>query len=348
MIQYYYDSNVYVHTPANVATGGVELLHQFVHTLRNNGISAFIVLYGEEPYVIHQEYLKYNVVSALECDIDDNPHNIEVYTEVMSTLIMGNNRKTQKIMWWMSVDNYFLGKFYEISLRDIFKWDKNIAFDFFRYRLKLSVLSLSNKFKNKYSVHSIQKNGCSFAYQCEYIKSFLLKLGIQRPVPLSDYINTDFSILNSAVEKEDIVLYNPSKGLEFTNKLIKLAPDINWVPIKNLKRHELIELISKAKLYIDFGNHPGKDRLPRECALAKCCIITGKQGSAGFERDLPIPASYKFDEKLVVSSEEIVDKIRYVLNHYSICIDDFAQYRHYILLEKQKFENEVMSLFSSH
>lgn len=48
MIKCYKNTKVYVHTPANIATGGVELLHQLVHTLRNRDVSAFIVLYGDK------------------------------------------------------------------------------------------------------------------------------------------------------------------------------------------------------------------------------------------------------------------------------------------------------------
>jgi len=43
------------------------------------------------------------------------------------------------------------------------------------------------------------------------------------------------------------------------------------------------------KLYVDFGKHPGKDRMPREAAVHGCCIITGRRGAAGNPFDIPIP-----------------------------------------------------------
>ena len=39
---------------------------------------------------------------------------------------------------------------------------------------------------------------------------------------------------------------------------------------------------------MDFGFHPGQDRLPREAALLKNCIITNREGSAAFYKDVPI------------------------------------------------------------
>lgn len=54
--------------------------------------------------------------------------------------------------------------------------------------------------------------------------------------------------------------------------------------------------MSKSKVYIDFGNHPGKDRIPREAAISGCIVITGKRGAAAFAEDVCIPETYKFDE----------------------------------------------------
>ena len=302
-------------------------------------------MFGKEPHSIHPEYQKYNVVSVSENDIKDNARNIEVFTETMGLSLLNNSRKTQKIMWWMSIDFYYQGKVKDICIRDLFKWNKKTCFEIFKYLLKNSCVNHRNEFDNRCSIRKIIESGCCFYYQCEYIKSFLVKLGVQDSLPLSDYINTDFYTSIQSFEKEDIVLYNPAKGLDFTSRLIKKAPDINWIPIKNLNRNELRDLISKAKLYIDFGNHPGKDRLPRECAIAGCCIITGKRGSAGFIKDVNIPETYKFDEHLS-DVETIIKRIRYVLKNYYECVSDFVQYRDGILREKQNFEKEVLSIFS--
>ena len=97
-------------------------------------------------------------------------------------------------------------------------------------------------------------------------------------------------------------------------------------------------------LYIDFGNHPGKDRLPREVALNGCCVITGRRGAAKNDVDIPIPNGYKFDENLV-PPQQIIDRIRYVLDNYETCVKEMNDYRKHILLEKEEFEQQIISLF---
>ena len=50
-------------------------------------------------------------------------------------------------------------------------------------------------------------------------------------------------------------------------KLLIKKNDFNFVPLINLNNDEIINTLSKSKIYIDIGSHPGKDRLPREAAL---------------------------------------------------------------------------------
>ena len=188
-------------------------------------------------------------------------------------------------------------------------------------------------------------NGTVFSSEVVFIKEFLQNNGFKNLYPLYDYINTEHIVDISTLTKEDIVLYNPAKGYEFTKELISLAPDLKWIPLKGYSRQELINVIRKAKLYIDFGNFPGKDRLPRECAINGCCIITGKRGAAAYSKDIPILPEYKFEDK-VTDKQLIIKKIRWTLNNYSAAIKDFENYRKIIISEKDEFENQVKEMFS--
>ena len=64
-----------------------------------------------------------------------------------------------------------------------------------------------------------------------------------------------------------------------------------------MTRNEIIRLLQRVKIYIDFGNHSGKDRIPRETAILKCCVMTGLRGSAKYKEDVNIPFDYKFEDK---------------------------------------------------
>lgn len=145
-------------------------------------------------------------------------------------------------------------------------------------------------------------------------------------------------------KKEDLVLYNPKKGYEFTKKLIAFSPNINWVPLTGMTRSELIDIVKRAKVYIDFGYHPGKDRLPRECAMNGCCIITGYKGSAAFYEDVMIPCDYKFKDSRK-SIPSIIKRINWTLSNYDTAINDFEEYRKTIRNEESEFHREVSRLF---
>ena len=88
-------------------------------------------------------------------------------------------------------------------------------------------------------------------------------------------------------------------------------PDLGFVPRQGLNHAAMRAILGCAKLYIDFGHHPGKDRMPREAARAGCCILTSRSGSAQYQADMPIPDDYKFDacEKQIPAIGEMIKSI---------------------------------------
>jgi len=339
MIKLFSDSKYYVFCPGNVVTGGAELLHQLVSFLRDNGKDAYIVYYVGFNGEIPSDYKKYNIkyISNLD-DIIDSEHNIEILFEPMFYRATSDT-KTQKLLWWLSVDNFFRCSSDYLSIYDIAKWSVRQALNVLIKRC-LSIFKMENSSNHKYSLKDISHLDVVSAYQSEYAQNFLLNNGFREMFPLKDYINIEHCTSFSKEDRENIILYNPKKGLKFTQKLIKMSPDLTWIPIVNMTRQQVIELMSKAKIYVDFGFHPGKDRLPRECAMNGLCIITGYRGSARYYEDVWINNEYKFDENKD-SKDQIITKIRDTLNHYDSAINDFSFYRSRISLEKDEFEREV-------
>ena len=178
--------------------------------------------------------------------------------------------------------------------------------------------------------------------QSEYAKQFVLDHFSTDIIEISDYINDDFfKPYHPTARWDDVVLYNPVKGYEFTKMLMTALPEVEFVPLKWMTRKQLIHMMRCAKLYIDFGSHPGKDRMPREAAICGCCVITGKDGSAAYFEDVGIPEEYKFD-RTECNIPAIASKIREVLSIYPS--DDFEGYREVIKGEKQRFEQGVKQL----
>lgn len=340
MLNFYSDTKIYVHCPAGVVTGGAELLHQLVSLLRDNGRNAYIVYFGWNEHSIPSDYKSYNI----DCTeiVDDNAHNIDVYYEGIFDRIK-EHRQTQKLLWWISVDHFFLFARKYLSTKDIWNWNKRMGLELFLQRI-WGFCERKNLFKGLLSLEEMVKMNVMCGYQAEYIQHFLIKSGFKELAPLKDYINVDHIEPYELDNRENIVVYNPKKGFEFTKQLIELSPDVKWVPLENMNRSDLVQTIRKAKLYVDFGYHPGKDRLPRECAMNGCCIITGMRGSAAFFEDVPLPNEYKFDENKS-SKSDIVNKIRWVLDNYKMAINDFWYYRSLIVWEKSEFEQQVKLLF---
>ena len=79
--------------------------------------------------------------------------------------------------------------------------------------------------------------------------------------------------------------------------MINKNKDFKFIPLINLKENEIFEFMKKSMIYIDFGNHPGRDRIPREAAINGCIIITGRRGSSVNDEDIPIDKKYKIDHK---------------------------------------------------
>lgn len=337
------NTNIYVHCPAGVVTGGAELLHQLVSVLNDNGKNAFIVYFGDKPHKVPLDYSDYNINIATS--IIDEPQNIEVIYEGRFDLIR-ENRKIQKILWWLSVDNFFYCSTSFLSINELFRFNKRLAVQSFIRRLGKTLLKGDCKYLiNPLSIKELRNEACLNCYQSEYAQNFLQRNKFKEILPLKDFINKehDFKKVDLAL-KEDVVLYNPKKGYEFTKKIISAAPEIEWIPLTGMNRLELIETIKRAKIYIDFGYHPGKDRLPRECAMNGCCIITGCKGSAGFFEDVMITRDYKFEDSNK-NIPSIIKKIKWIISNYEDAIQDFDIYRDTIKDEELDFYAQVSKIF---
>jgi hypothetical protein len=89
-------------------------------------------------------------------------------------------------------------------------------------------------------------------------------------------------------ERTSDVLYNPLKGMHYTDaiwkrsgSLIKIRPIGSGLDGRDqVSPEEVRRMLKRAKVYIDFGPHPGMDRLPREAALAGCCVVTNREDAA--------------------------------------------------------------------
>lgn len=321
-------ATIYVLCPAYAKSGGPELLHQLVYELNQNHINAQIAYYHTKKSQDYtpDDFKKYIQTFELYDNIQDIADNYIIFPEVM-TKTMTKFKKATKIIWWLSVDNH-------TNRRGIFNCLK-----FCGVRELLGLIRHGQFYTNDNHLKLADYHLCQSHYAIDFLKEQ------HNTYYLSDYINDSFlKIKPDYNKKENYVLYNPKKGINFTKKLIKKAPDLNWIPIQGLTTEQVRDLLLKSKVYIDFGNHPGKDRFPREAALCGCCVITSKTGSAKFDADVPISKQYKFDDT-DDNLELIIKKIRQCITNYDDKVNEFSTYRQYILEEKQNFSQDAKKIF---
>ena len=172
-----------------------------------------------------------------------------------------------------------------------------------------------------------------------------MKIPPERIDHLSDYLNSEFFKIKIAPQfKQNFIAFNPKKGFAELKPIIDATPHFRWIPIMNMKPSDVANLLRLSKVYIDFGNHPGKDRIPREAAISGCCIITNKKGSAAFYEDVPIPENYKF-ENSSENPDEIVRLIQDIFNDYQGHYQNFTNYCDRIISEENRFLEDVKRLF---
>lgn len=328
------NAKIYVLCPAYSKTGGPELLHQLVKKLNDLDINATITYFDireEDKNYRNSEFDIYTDKYSLVNEIEDKENNVLIIPEILNSIHISKKfKKIQKIIWWLSVDNFLKG--YGISKPLKILGIKAYIKMFFKGKILL----------NFGYIRKIQYHLCQSYYAIDFLKNKKIK----NISYLSDYINKSFLETNNEnVAKEDIILYNPKKGLKFTKKIMEQSKELNWVPIQNLTTKQVRELLLKSKVYIDFGNHPGKDRFPREAAMCGCCVITGKRGSANFYEDVPIEAEFKYEDKQK-NIPKIVEKIQQTVKYYDKEKVKFNNYITFIKNEERQFEEDVKKIFT--
>lgn len=328
---------IYVLCSAYYVTGGTEVLHQLVYFLNSGFEIRAKIFYPNIDWKFEvtptpRRFEKYTGGHFVE-HIEDNSDNILIVPETMASYLKGYS-KVRKVLWWLSYD-YFFSK-YGIRIQDSTITRK--ARQIIKQKMNLYPFNEINEILHGKSV-TLHLAQSSYAFNKLKLK------GVDNIAMLSDFINPDTFLCEESTSKQDQVVFNPLKGYEFTRKLMEAAPLIKWVPLEKMNPMEVQACLAKSKVYIDFGDHPGKDRLPREAAMNGCIILTNKRGAANNSLDIPIPRSYKFsDSKDCIP--DIIWTLHSCLKNYNDRYQDFAEYRNLINVEQNVFAKQIASFIS--
>ena len=304
---------IVIFCPAANATGGTELLHQLGYKLGLFGFDARMYYCGDSDGrpVTHPRFVRYGV--PVIDTVKDDPGNVFVYPENMVSSLGEVKEQlplSKHVLWWLSVDNACMTGELEKEISD-----------------------------DKALIHLVQSY-----YAEEYVRS-VLSVPEERLYYLSDYLNYDFLCADTDGAREDVVLFNPRKGFERTAELIGMSNHrIRWRALAGLAPDEVPGVLKTAKVYVDFGNHPGKDRFPREAVMCGCRIVTGRRGAAANSRDIPIPDQLKVDDD--ADSERIVGMITSLIENYDRTGELYDEYKKIIKEEFRTFEADALSVFA--
>lgn len=342
------NTKIYIFSPY-VKTGGPRSLHQLALSLKNNGLKTYIIYY---KYRIQSNKRNlFNEYSVNVADsVQDKSENIIITTETF-TGELKEYKYAQKIIWWLSLDYYFIDLFlkkstlYTVERKNLSRLTIPIIYfiklliRIFIKRNALKVEELSNIFH---------------FYNCEYVHQFLLNNGIKETN--TKYLCGPIDDLYFAIDKEDIlanktrtVTFNPAKiAPALLEKLKKVIHNkdatIELIELKNMTKEEVFSILCRTKVYVDLGFFPGPERIPREAVTLYCNVITSMEGSAANKIDVMIPDKYKFDINNL-NMENLIELIIDMVNNFERYTNDFDSYRLKVVKQKEIFHNNIQSIF---
>lgn len=316
---------IYILCPPKSVTGGPEALHQLGATLVRLGHRVYMVYtYGAAPEdaapgddavrrlvfpayddPVADAYRKYDVpMTHVVCDAASSA---VIVPEIWPDLL-STFQAAQGYYWWLSLD-YGLAAVEKVGGLAHLRSTRTVSL-------------------------------CQSAYALDHLE----KSGIESLFPLSDYTFVPSNRgYDRTTARKNLVLYN-KKGEDFAVRVRAAAPHIAFQLLAGMSREEVREAFRTAKIYMDFGSHPGKDRMPREAVALGCHLIVGRRGAAANSRDVPIPPHYKFPAD-PGSVDAVIRQLELILQGGPEIAEDFAYYRRTILCEEQEFHLQAKRIF---
>ena len=348
---------IYILCPAKIDTGGPTDLHQLAFLLKKKFKKKVMMCYYPANIInpVHKNYKNFCIPYANT--IFDDPNNILILPETFHFIYLSKNyKKIQKILWWLSIDN-FLKHWFENNnnflLKNLIKTPFKIIklfhsitkyyFGNMTIHKFLKIIYLKFYKINIFKIKNIKLNLSHSNYQKKILKSKNVNARI-----LGDYIRNEYFIARKKIslnDKKNYICYNPSKCTFFFKEFMKRNKDLNFLPLKNFNLRQMIKIMSETKIYVDFGFHPGQDHLPREAAILKNCVITNKEGSAALYSDVPIKNEFKFDENYQNFSK-IRKKIDCIFNNFPSELKKFNNYYKFIKNQESIFIKKASLIFN--
>ncbi len=347
------NTKIYILAPASTFTGGPECLHQLAFYLKKIFKVQTLMYYipNETKRPIHKNFKHYKI--DFTNIIEDQKDNILIMPEHYEYLKTGlNYSNIQKIIWWLSIDNYYGFKF-RITNKKFTRSIIKIPYNFIEFFNKLTnfyfgIFTYHDYLKMIYRIFNLSKQkeitqASSHLMQSYYAYDFL-KDKLKNLYFLFDFQNK--KLLKSSrfkkKNKANLICYS-NKSNKFI-ELLKKSSNKKFIELKGFTSNQMINIFKKTKVYIDFGYHPGKDKMPREATLFDNCIISNYKGSSKNKLDIPINKKFKFKQKYN-ELNNLNQTIENIFKNYNKEIKSFMKYKKQILNEEKVFKRQLKEIF---
>lgn len=300
---------IYILALHGVVTGGPEATHQLSDALIEQGFDARLVYFKwqdlkdglprEFPAYtgFAPEYAGYK--AKLARALPDEEGAVIVVPESACHLVPFWT-KAKVLVWWLSVDNAFL------ALGHV-------------------------------NLNYLRRPNVYHASQSRYAEAFTQALQLRSLGMLSDYTvdMTEYATPLPMEQRPKLVAMNAraDKVIADLNaigeELAARDPEIRCVAVAGMSRADLAALFATARVYVDLGNFPGKDRMPREAASMGCASI----GIIGHGASIEAVGYAQFYGKL---PETIAAMVQAPLPFAAVSV----------LAERDTFNAEVRDVFS--
>jgi hypothetical protein len=343
-----------------VYTGGITALYQLCRTLNNAGFHAKIVFpvttSSKTDTLIHKAYISYNCNHAFLSSIKDTNKTIIIIPESMPYLV-DKFMNSIKILYWLSVDHYVIRSLppsrFDFVRYALSKFDN---FSLFNSRfIKLLYNSFLAEYVSRYLVKlnvAVPKVSLHIV-QSRYAYEFLRLLGVQHQQVffLHEPLEEDYLLHRSYNGRDLGVAWNSRKAYPISLKIIRYLR--KWsIPINLLDdvgKEKMREILSRTRIFIDIGFHPGRDRPPREAVVLGNIAVVNNHGGCFYYDDCMIEPPFKVDcyteSRCNINPKKVAEDILHYIENYEYYYKKyFAKFREYILEEPKLYQKEIEQL----
>jgi hypothetical protein len=283
---------------------------------------------------------EYEHYDAPEADAADDARDVAVVFPEVYLAPIRDLRHARPVCWWLSVDKSALWSApTELENRRRLGQPSDTV-------LRLRLLKQA-VVRRRWAGRMADPRVLHLA-QSEYARMFLLEHSGLDALLVSDYLPhaaDDEELPLTPAGNPPVVAYQPAKGGHLVDQVRALLRDsVSWIPIQGMDHAGVRRALEKSSAFLDLGHQPGKDRLPREAALAGAVTLVARVGAGANDVDIPLPAAHKIPysgDMARVAADVLLAVLADVEGSYT----QQAGYRASVRDERRRFHDEVRTAF---